>query len=109
MYSRLVLFQALVGILGAVIASKKGRNPVLWGLACFVFPLLLLVIGILPALLKPGKTIHCPHCKKVLQESATECEYCGQEMPINMVQCRECGSFVPERDYCMQCNRKLRG
>ena len=108
MYSRVVLFQVLAGILGAVIASKKGRNPFVWGMVCFIFPLLIVLLGVLPPLLKAGKTRQCPYCNKMLKESATECRYCGREMPINMVQCKECGSFVPERDYCMQCNRKLR-
>jgi len=108
MYRSIIVLQLLVGILAGIIASKKGRNPLLWGLVCFIFPLLILVIGIAPPLVKTGKTRQCPYCKKVLRESATECRECGKEMPINMVQCRECGSFVPEKDYCMQCNRKLR-
>ena len=105
---RFVVFQALVGILGSIIASKKGRNPFLWGLACFIFPLLILVVGMLPPLMKTGKTKQCPYCRKVLSESDTDCRYCGKEMPINLVECRECGSFVPEKEYCMNCNRKLR-
>jgi RNA polymerase subunit RPABC4/transcription elongation factor Spt4 len=105
---RFIVFQALVGILGAVIASKKGRNTFLWGLLCFIFPLLVFVIGFAPPLLKSGKTKQCPYCKRVLQETDTKCRNCGRDMPINLVLCRECGSFVPEGDYCMQCNRKLR-
>jgi hypothetical protein len=105
---RFVVLQVLVGILGSIIAAKKGRNPFLWGLVCFIFPLLILVVGILPPLIKTGKTKPCPYCRKVLQESDTECRYCGKEMPINLVECRECGSFVPEKEYCMKCNRKLK-
>lgn len=105
---RFIVFNILVGILGGIIASKKGRNPLLWGGICFIFPPLILVIGIAPQLTKRGKTKQCTYCSKVLKESDTECRYCGKEMPINLVQCTECGSYVPERDYCMQCNRKLR-
>lgn len=105
---RFIIFQVLIGILGAIIASKKGRNIFVWGLACFIFPLTIFVIGIAPPLLKSGKTKQCPYCKRTLQEADTKCRYCEKEMPINLIQCRECGSFVPERDYCMQCNRKLR-
>lgn len=105
---RFIAFQVLTGILGGIIAYKKGRNPILWGLACFIFPLLILVIGIAPALVKSSKTKQCPYCGKALQKSAAECRECGKEMPINLVQCKECGSFVPEKEYCMQCNRKLR-
>lgn len=109
MYRFVVVLQALVGILGSIIAYKKGRNPLLWGLVCFIFPLLILVIGIAPALVKTGKTRQCPYCSKVLAESDIDCRYCGKEMPINLVQCRECGNYVPDKEYCMQCNRKLKG
>ncbi|MBS1127307.1 MAG: hypothetical protein H6Q93_1296 [Nitrospirae bacterium] len=108
MYRLIIVFQVLIGILSGIIALKKGRNPLFWGVICFIFPLLILIIGIAPPLLKSGKTKPCPYCRKVLRESDTECRYCRKEMPINLVQCKECGSFVPERDYCMQCNRKLR-
>ena len=105
---RFIVFEALIGILGAVIAFRKGRNPFFWGLVCFIFPLLIFVIGIAPPLIKSGKTKQCPDCKRVLQKTDTNCRYCGKEMPINLIQCRECGSFVPEGDYCVQCNRKRR-
>lgn len=105
---RFIIFQALVGILGGIIASKKGRNPLLWGLLCFIFPLLILVIGIAPALLKSGKTKQCPYCGKALKASDAECRHCEKEMPINLVQCKECGNYVPDKDYCMQCSRKLK-
>jgi hypothetical protein len=105
---RFLLIQVLIGILGGIIASKKGRNPVFWGFFCFIFPLSVLVVGILPPRLKSGATKQCPYCKKVIRESATECSSCGKEMPINLVQCKECGSFVPEKDYCMQCRKRLK-
>ena len=88
---RFVVLQVLVGILGSIIASKKGRNPFLWGLVCFIFPLLILVIGIAPAMVKTGKTRQCPYCSKVLPESATECRYCGKENEGDAVYCKNCG------------------
>ena len=106
--SRFILLQLLVGILGGYIALKKGRNPFFCGLACFVFPLTVLVIGIVPPIVNPGKTRQCPFCGKVVKESDTDCRHCGKELPINLIKCRECGSFVPEKDYCMQCHRKLK-
>jgi ribosomal protein L32 len=100
--------QALVGILGGIIAAKKGRNLFFWGLICFIFPLSVLIIGILPPVLKSGATKQCPYCKKIIRGAASECSSCGKEMPINLVKCEECGSFVPEGDFCMQCKRKLK-
>ena len=103
------MLQVLIGILGGIIASKKGRNPFFWALICFIFPLSILAIGIMPPMLKRGATKQCPYCKKAIRGSATECSSCGKGMPINLVKCEECGSFVPEGDYCMQCRKKLKG
>jgi len=108
LYRFAVLFQVLCGILGSIIASKKGRNPFLWGLVCFIVPPLILLVGMLPPLIKKGKTKQCPYCGKVLKEADTDCGHCGKEMPINLVECKECGSYVPEKEYCMNCNRKLK-
>ena len=63
---------------------------------------------LLPPLVITGKTKPCPFCKKALQKTDTECRFCGKELPIDLVECRECGSFVPEKEYCMNCNRKLK-
>ena len=104
---RLIVLQALTGLLGVIIASKKGRNPLFWGLLCFIFPLLIFVIGIAPAIVTQGRTRQCPFCNKVLKASDVECRYCGKQMPIDLVRCSGCGSYVPDRDYCMQCHRKL--
>ncbi len=105
---RFIVFQALVGILGGIIASRKGRNPLIWGVLCFILPLLILVIGIAPSLLKSGKTKQCPYCGKTLKGSDSECRFCEKEMPINLIQCKVCGSYVPDKDYCMQCNKVMR-
>ena len=95
--ARLYLLQDLTGILGGIIASKKGRNPLLWGALCFIFPLMLLAIGIMPAVVRSGRTKQCPYCNKVISESDTHCRFCGKEMPINLIKCNSCGSYVPDR------------
>ena len=106
---RFAVFQVLTGLLGGIIASKKGRSPLFWGFLCFIFPPLIFVIGFAPAVVRPGKTRGCPYCGKVLGESDTDCRYCGKQMPIDLIKCGGCGSYVPDRDYCMQCHRKLKG
>ncbi len=108
MYNRILLF-LIAGIAGAIIANKKGRSLVIWGLSCFVFPPLILIITMLPPKLARGKTRICPQCSKIVYREDTVCRYCRKELPIELVQCTSCGSFVPDSAYCVNCKRKLRG
>ncbi len=103
-----VLILRLVGaVAGWIIADKKGRNGFIWAVLSFIFPLMVLVVLILPPKLAAGKTKRCPYCSKIIYEKDTVCRHCQREQPINLVQCIKCKSFVPERDYCTQCNKKL--
>lgn len=40
----LLLFFGIPGIFGVIMARKRGKNPVLWGFLCAVFPFFLLVL-----------------------------------------------------------------
>jgi len=95
-------------LVGGFIANKKGRDKFFWAILCFIFPPVILVILLLQPKVSTGKTKRCPYCSKVIYEKDSVCRHCKRELPINLVQCKECGSFVPEKDYCMQCNKKLR-
>jgi RNA polymerase subunit RPABC4/transcription elongation factor Spt4 len=98
----------IAAVIGGYVAYRKGRNMFLWGLACGIMPLAVIVVLILPPVLKKGQTKRCPHCSRIIPASDTVCRYCKKELPIELVQCKECGSFVPEQDYCAQCHRKLK-
>lgn len=106
--SRVIIFQILAALAGGFIARNKGRNYILWALLCFVFPLLVFVIFILPARVVQGKTKRCPYCSGIIHQDDPACRHCKKELPINLVQCKECGSFVPDKEFCMQCNRVMR-
>jgi predicted amidophosphoribosyltransferase len=105
--SRLFLFSILIGVLAAVVADRKGRSWVAWGLICLAFPFMLIVLLFLRPALKPGATKQCPYCAEIIRQEATVCKHCGKELPIEMVQCPNCGKFVPDRDYCTECNKSL--
>ncbi len=105
--SRLLIF-LIAGVAGALIADKKGRDRLIWFLLCFFFPPLLLLLFLLPLKLTAGKTKQCPFCTRLISAKDDICRYCGKELPIEMVQCPGCGSFVPDRGYCIQCNRQLK-
>ncbi|OGW32821.1 MAG: hypothetical protein A2X59_10470 [Nitrospirae bacterium GWC2_42_7] len=106
--SRILIIQIIAGIAGSIIAAKKGRNYFLWFLLCFIFPVSVLVILLFPPVVAKGRTKRCPFCSRVIHENAPVCKYCKKELPIDLIQCHRCGSFVPEKEYCMNCNKKLK-
>lgn len=107
--SRLVLISLIAGIVAAIVADRKGRNWAAWGALCAVFPILLVVVLLLPPVLARGTTKKCPHCAEIIRHDASLCKHCGRELPIDMLQCPNCQKFVPDRNYCIECHRNLRG
>ncbi len=105
---RILLLRAVAGVIGGYVAHRKGRNMLIWGLACGIMPLVIIVVLILPPVLARGQTKRCPNCSRIVPAGDTVCRYCKRELPIELVQCRECGSYVPMRDYCSHCHRKLK-
>lgn len=107
--SRLLVISLVAGAVGAIVADRKGRSWPFWFLICALFPLMVLVALIMPPVVSRGTTKKCPYCAEIIKHEATACKYCGRDLPIEMVQCPACGKFVPDRDYCSECNRSLRG
>lgn len=105
---RIMLLRVLAGAIGGYIAYRKGRSALLWGAACAIVPLVIIVVIFLSPVLTGGRTKRCPNCSRIVPARETVCRYCKKELPIELVRCRECGSFVPLRDYCSNCHRKLR-
>jgi hypothetical protein len=106
--SRLIIINLIAGIIGAVVAERKGRNWPLWLVLCILFPFMLVVILFLPPVLARGVAKRCPHCAEIVRHEATVCKHCGKDLPLEMVQCPSCGKFVPDADYCMECRKALR-
>ena len=105
--NRLLIF-VIAGLAGALIADKKGRDKLTWGLVCFFLPPAVLLLFFLPPVAARGRTRRCPSCAKIVSLKDTTCKFCKKELPIEMVQCPACGSFVPDKEYCIQCTRKLK-
>ena len=82
---RYVLLVIIAGIVGGIIARRKGRSPVCWFILCAIVPLLIAVIIILPPLASKGFTKKCPYCAEIIKEDAMFCKHCGREQPIEMV------------------------
>ncbi len=105
--NKLLIF-LIAALAGALIADKKGRDKLTWGLICFFLPPAVLLLLLLPTVAAKGRTRRCPYCAKIVSLKDTTCKFCRRELPIEMVRCSACGSFVPDKEYCMQCNRKLK-
>ena len=82
---RYVILLAIAGMIGGIIARRKGRNPILWFFLCAIVPLLIAVIMVFPLRVSKGYTKTCPYCAEIIKENAMVCKHCGKEQPIEMV------------------------
>ncbi|MGE5894208.1 MAG: double zinc ribbon domain-containing protein [bacterium] len=106
---RIFLLSLLAGIIGAFIASGKGRSAPLWFFICFLMPLSLLVLSFLPKRTAPKAGRECPHCGARINREDTVCPRCNRMVPVSitMVKCPSCEVMVQEKERCDHCGRPL--
>jgi hypothetical protein len=71
---------ALVGLIPAVIAQRKGYSFVGW----WIFGALLFIVALPMALvMKPNQSARrqCPHCRAWIDREATVCRQCSRDVP----------------------------
>jgi membrane protein YdbS with pleckstrin-like domain len=70
-----VLF--LLAIIPAVIAAKKGRNPVIW----YLYGLALWIVALVHAIMLPPKR-RCRFCAEAIRPEAKVCPHCQRDLAI---------------------------
>ena len=77
----LFVFFGLPGIVGAWIASTKGRSMLFWLLLCGCFPpTLMILINQGPTREVEGHYRRCPSCNEMQPWKLSLCKYCGAGM-----------------------------
>ncbi|MGB9005924.1 MAG: zinc ribbon domain-containing protein [Candidatus Aminicenantales bacterium] len=88
-----LIIAALLGLIPANIAKKKGYSFGLWWLFGFLFFIIALIVALVmkdktkgaPAALNVSTTpppgmVKCPHCKENIKPGMATCPYCAEKL-----------------------------
>jgi hypothetical protein len=75
----LLLVFGLPAAVGVKLSISRGKNPVIWGLLCGVFPLFLMVLHFnRPEHEIKGHFRKCSKCQRTFPWKDSVCKYCGE-------------------------------
>jgi hypothetical protein len=70
-----ILLAAALGLIPAIVANKKGRNPIGWWLFGFALAIVAIPAVFLVDDLTKKK---CPDCRELVSRDAKKCRHCGR-------------------------------
>ena len=76
----ILLWFIIPGIIGGIVASRKGRSGLIWFLLCAILPVLVLIPPFLSQVPRKGKFAVCPACNEIINWHATICKHCHTEL-----------------------------
>jgi hypothetical protein len=77
-----LVIAALIGLLPAWIASRKGHSFVTW----WIFGALLFIVALPMAIFAKDKRARCPECAEIVRPEATRCPHCQASIEGRIVQ-----------------------
>jgi predicted RNA-binding Zn-ribbon protein involved in translation (DUF1610 family) len=119
-----LIFNGLLSLVGAYVASEKGRSgPAFWLLGFLLSFLIALLVAIgIPKIEKgsnlPGQRYshkRCPDCAEQILIEATKCKHCGAKQPARKTSpsdvrswCPSCRSesTIPPHSACPNCGEE---
>ena len=78
----ILMWFILPGIIGAVIAGRKGRSGLLWFMGCGILPLLVILVAFLKPVESKGKFKRCPFCQEMVRWQAIVCPHCQRDLEM---------------------------
>lgn len=76
-----LIIAALLGLIPAVIAKRKGQSFVTW----WIFGGLLFIIALPLAIYQKDRRLRCPECREIVQADATRCPHCQVDITGRVV------------------------
>ena len=75
----LALVPLSFGVVGGVLAARRGRNWLFWGAASAVFPICIMIVWFeKPVREVEGHFRRCSHCGEWIKWAEDPCRYCGK-------------------------------
>lgn len=93
-----VIFIAVIaGLIGAAVASSKGKSVIGWGIGCFFFPIALIFLIFSSNERVASEKIEA-EAKRAEEEESKTCPKCAETIKLEALVCKHCGNEFSEEE-----------